>query len=46
MPKHSVFALLVVICISSALRAEAEDVKQRFVLLSTLRVSTLEKELN
>ena len=45
MPRHRIFALLVVICFSSSLGAEEPDLKQRFVLLSTLRVSTLEKEL-
>ena len=45
MPKPGIFVLSVLIAFCSSLRAEDPDRTQRFVLLSTLRFSTLEKEL-
>ena len=44
-PRPKIFVLLVVIVFCSSLRAEDPDLTQRFVLLSTLRFSTLEKEI-
>ena len=46
MPKHAVFALLMVSFFPGPLRSEDPDLTQRFVLLSTLRASTLKKELS